>query len=84
MPEETSNGALTDRLVRCFAAVFEGMSQEELQVATVESLEQWDSLASVTLLAVLEEEFEVTIDDLDLPGLTSFDAVHAYIGGRAA
>ncbi len=84
MPEETSNGALTDRLVRCFAAVFVGISHDELLLVSTESLEQWDSLASVTLLAVLEEEFEVTIDDLDLPELTSFDAVHAYIGERAA
>jgi hypothetical protein len=51
-----TNGALTETLVRCFAAVFEGMPRSEIVAASVDSVEEWDSVASVTLLAVLEEE----------------------------
>jgi acyl carrier protein len=73
---------LTDGLVECFAAVFPDVPREALPGATVENTEEWDSIASVTLLAVLEEEFGVQIDDLDLPELTSFDKVHDYLAAR--
>ena len=73
---------LTDGLVECFAAVFPDVPRGALPDATVENTEEWDSIASVTLLAVLEEEFGVQIDDLDLPELTSFDKVHDYLTAR--
>jgi acyl carrier protein len=73
---------LTDSLVDCFAAVFADVPRENLVNASVENTEEWDSIASVTLLAVLEEEFGVQIDDLDLPELTSFDKVHDYLAQR--
>lgn len=73
---------LSDTLVECFAAVFADVPREQLPDATVENTEDWDSIASVTLLAVLEEEFGVQIDDLDLPELTSFDKVHDYLAAR--
>ncbi len=73
---------LTDTLVECFAAVFGELPREELETASVETTEEWDSIASVTLLAVLEEEFDVQIDDLDLPELTSFDKVRSYMAQR--
>jgi acyl carrier protein len=73
---------LTETLVECFAAVFPGVPHDQLTDATVENTEEWDSIASVTLLAVLEEEFGVQIDDLDLPELTSFEKVHDYLAAR--
>jgi acyl carrier protein len=73
---------LTGTLVECFAAVFPDVPRDQLENATVENTEEWDSIASVTLLAVLEEEFGVQIDDLDLPELTSFEKVHDYLAAR--
>jgi acyl carrier protein len=73
---------LSETLVECFAAVFPDVPREELVDAAVENTEEWDSIASVTLLAVLEEEFGVQIDDLDLPELSSFDKVHDYLAAR--
>jgi acyl carrier protein len=73
---------LTDTLVECFAAVFPDVPRDRLSGAAVENTEEWDSIASVTLLAVLEEEFGVQIDDLDLPELTSFEKVHDYLAAR--
>ena len=70
---------LRESLVRCFAAVFPALPAEEIPRASVETVEEWDSLAAVTLLTVLEEEFDVEIDELDLPGLRSFDAVHRHL-----
>jgi acyl carrier protein len=43
------------------------------------SVGAWDSLASVTLLSVLEEEFEVQIDPEALDQLVSFDLILDYL-----
>ncbi len=68
-----------DRLTRCFASVFPGLSPEEIRAAGIESVPTWDSLAAVTLVAVLEQEFDTQIDIMELPELTSYDAVRDYL-----
>jgi acyl carrier protein len=70
------------RLMRCFAAVFPELSPEEIGAATPEGVPAWDSIANVTLLAAIEEEFDVTIDANDLERLTSFRAVLDYLTVR--
>ena len=70
---------IDDRLTRCFASVFPALSPEELRTASAESVTEWDSLAAVTLIAVLEEEFDTQIDLMELPELTSYDAVRTYL-----
>jgi len=66
-------------LLRCFASVFPGLKQEELRSASAESLGIWDSLSSVTLAAVIQEEFNVEIDPDVLPRLDSFEAFRTYL-----
>jgi acyl carrier protein len=41
-------------------------------------------LAAVTLVAVIEQEFSVQIDPLDLPELSSYGAVKAYVKNQLA
>jgi len=71
-----------DRLVRCFASVFADLSPDQIRTATVDSLPKWDSLASVTLVAVIEQEFGIQIDISDLPQLSSFGSIQKYLGRR--
>jgi acyl carrier protein len=71
------------RLITCFAAVFPDLPASDIPSATPESVAAWDSVANVTLLAVVEEEFGVTIDVDDLEHLTSFDALLDYLAVRA-
>ena len=71
-----------DRLIRCFAAVFPTLSPEEIPNTSVESAGVWDSLATVTLAAVIQDEFSVEIDPSDLQELTSFGAFQTYLGQR--
>jgi acyl carrier protein len=71
---------IDDRLTRCFASVFPALSPEEIRSASVESVPAWDSLAAVTLVAVLEQEFDTQIDLMELPDLTSYQAVRDYLG----
>lgn len=68
-----------DRLIKCFAAVFPDLSPEEIVRASPASVGAWDSVASITLLSVLEEEFNVQIDPEDLEQLISFDLILDYL-----
>lgn len=67
------------RLVSCFSAVFPELSPEEIQRASPASVGSWDSLASVTLLSVLEEEFQIQFALEDIEHLVSFELVLDYL-----
>ena len=56
-----NDSAIEDRLVTCFAAVFPHMSRGEIPSAATATIEEWDSLAGVTLIALIQEEFGVEI-----------------------
>ncbi|MGH9345365.1 MAG: acyl carrier protein [Terriglobia bacterium] len=68
-----------ERLIRCFASVFPTLAAADIPLASPQSVSSWDSLASVTLIAVVQQEFGVEIDLLDLPELSSFAALLAYL-----
>ena len=70
---------LDDRLVRCFLSVFPELSDQEIRSASAESLSAWDSLATVTLVAVLQQEFGLEIDLGDLEKFVSFERVRSYV-----
>ncbi len=70
---------LQPRLMRCFQAVFPALSAEAAAAARQDSVEGWDSLASVTLLRLIEEEFGVEIDMFELDGLQSFAQIRDYL-----
>jgi acyl carrier protein len=71
-----------ERLVRCFSLVFPQLTPDQIRSSSVQTVLGWDSLAAVTLVAVLQEEFAVEIDFGDLPELESFDSVLRYLGSR--
>jgi acyl carrier protein len=66
---------LDDRLVRCFSSVFPTLTREEIRAADVTFLIDVDSLAGVTLVAVIDEEFGVEIDLEGLLELGTFQAI---------
>jgi acyl carrier protein len=70
------------RLLDCFGAVFPALSQEDILRADHHNVGQWDSVASVTLLATIEEEFGLEMDLEDLPGLVSFETILSYLTSR--
>lgn len=67
------------RLVNCFSAVFPELSSEEIIEASSATVHSWDSVAVVTLLAVIEEEFRITIDEEDPTRFDSFQAIFDYL-----
>lgn len=68
-----------NRLVRCFALVFAGLTPEEIRATSAESKGIWDSLSAITLVAVVQEEFSVEIAPEILPHLDSFEAFWTYL-----
>jgi acyl carrier protein len=70
---------LENWLVNCFCAVFPNRSRNEILSADRNSMEEWDSLAGVTLLALLQEKFGGDIDFGDLEQLGSFSATLKYV-----
>ena len=67
------------RLSRCFSAVFPKLSPAQIAAASVESVEGWDSVASVTLIALIEEEFGIQFQLDALDHLLSFHAILDYL-----
>src|SRR5208337_5496981 len=53
---------IRNRLLACFSAVFPLLSPSELESAESSQIPAWDSVASVTLFATIEEEFATEID----------------------
>ena len=70
-----------DRLIRSFQATFEGLAVEDVPSASVETVADWDSLHTVILVAVLEEEFELRIPAQAFIELRSYASVRDYLGG---
>ncbi len=68
-----------DRLVQCFAAVFPTLSEEEIRASKVVPLFDLDSLAGVTLVTLIDEEFGVSVELSDLLELDSFEAVSQFL-----
>jgi acyl carrier protein len=68
-----------NRLIRCFASVFPGLSAEEIRGTCAQSEGIWDSLSAITLAAVIQEEFNLDIDPEILPELNSFEAFQSYL-----
>lgn len=70
------------RLIRCFRGVFPSLPEAEIPHATASTVEGWDSVASVTLLATIEEEFGLQIDVQDMTELVSFEKLLGYLQAK--
>ncbi len=75
---------LRQRLLTCFVAVFPDLSENEIPLASTATVSAWDSLASVTLVSVIEEEFDLQLDVDELEDLNSFALVLAVLNERAS
>ena len=62
------------RLAWCFKAIFPDLDEEQLHNATPFSVRTWDSIATVNLLALIEEEFGVQVL-LGEPSTVSFEGI---------
>jgi acyl carrier protein len=70
------------RLIKCFSVVFPGLQEKAIMHADTSNTEGWDSVASVTLFALIEEEFGIELDVQALGQLTSFEQIREHLQAR--
>jgi len=76
--------SLETRLEECFATVFPDLPRGEIANAALDNTAQWDSLATVILVTVLEEQFAIIIDPNDFARLASFRSILEYLESETA
>jgi acyl carrier protein len=67
------------KLIKVFQTVFPDMDPEKISAASQESVPGWDSVAAITLMNVIEEEFETQLDFDKAADLTSFQEILGYL-----
>jgi acyl carrier protein len=70
---------LARRLTKCFQVVFPDLDEGNIPSASQATMETWDSIATITLGNVIEEEFSVEMDFEKLPDLNSFDRMLGWV-----
>jgi acyl carrier protein len=70
------------RVQECFQLVFPDVPEGEIASASQATVAAWDSVAAITLVNVLEEQFEIELDLDDVADLDSFEKVCAYMQQR--
>lgn len=69
----------SERLTKCFLNVFPELSAADAARAEAASMEAWDSVAHITLLAAISEEFGIEFEPEDYEELTSYQALSSYL-----
>lgn len=67
---------LEKRLAACFSTVLPELTTDEIVQASATSVKNWDSVATVTLIAVIEEEFGISVE-VDNP--FQFDSFQRFL-----
>lgn len=73
-----------ERVARCFSNVFPDIPREEIPRASTASLAAWDSVAHVTLLSAIAEEFDMDFELDDFEELVSYPLIVDYLESKSA
>jgi acyl carrier protein len=64
-----------EKLDRCFALVFPKLDPTQYSFAAAQNMSEWDSIAQLTLLTLIGEQFGREIDFEEFEGATSYQAL---------
>ncbi len=70
---------IEQRLVKVFETVFPDLTAEQIHAASQTTVATWDSVAAITLMNLMEEEFTIEIDFDRAAELSSFSEILAYL-----
>ncbi len=73
-----------ERLIKCFSVVFPDLTTAEIPRASMTSVGSWESLSTVTLVSVVEEEFGIEVNPEDLELFVSFETILDHLQERTA
>ena len=74
---------ISERVDRCFVNVFPNIPPDQVSSASMTTLAGWDSVAQVTLLSSIAEEFGFDFEVEDFEELTSRQAIVEYLEKRS-
>jgi len=74
----------TKKVARCFCNVFPDIRQDEIPGASTSSLAAWDSVAHITLLSAIAEEFGLDFELEDFEELVSHAQIIDYLESKPA
>jgi len=69
----------TDRLRKVFRTALGLPDDVDVDALEYQAIDKWDSLAHMTLVAALEDEFGVMLDTDDVLAVSSFPAARAVL-----
>ena len=70
---------IASRVSQCFVNVFPDIVVADVPRASQADLPQWDSVAHVTLLSAVAEEFQIELDDASFEQLTSYPLIVDFV-----
>jgi acyl carrier protein len=73
------NNPVEKKLIRCFREVFADHLPPDVTQANTSNTKTWDSMMTWTLVLLVQERFGITIGLDQIPKLTAFSAVAAYV-----
>jgi acyl carrier protein len=73
---------IPNRVSTCFANVFPDIQAAEIPRASTASLAAWDSVAHITLLSAISEEFNVELEPEDFEELISYALIVDHLETR--
>jgi len=69
-------------LIKCFQTIFPSIPVDEITRISTSSFPEWDSVANIQLTCIIEEIFEIELDDEILESLTSFTQILRYLENK--
>lgn len=70
---------IEEKLISCFSAVMPDLNPSEIPHASAINSANWDSVTTVSLIAVIEDEFGISIEIDDLSHFDSFQGILTYL-----
>ena len=70
---------LRRRLVDCFQTVFPDLVKDSIPAARQDAVASWDSVATITLINVIEDEFRIPFELERFAEFDSFQSIEAYV-----
>jgi acyl carrier protein len=71
--------SIQQKVTTCFLNVFPNLRPEEIPGASASTLAGWDSIAHVTLLSSISEEFGFDFEVEDFEELVSYQRIVEYL-----
>jgi acyl carrier protein len=69
----------SERLIKIFSAIVPELTREEILIASPASVAAWNSLATINLVSLIEEEFGIDIPPDRFEEMGSYELVLDYL-----